>query len=62
MAEDKKGKNPSRALLFVLGWGLLIVGITLVLVWWSEVVQLFKGGMGIGLALIGMLVLYSLKH
>lgn len=56
MAFDKKilGKKP---VLFLGGMFLVILGITLVLVWWKDVVGVFRGCVGISLALGGMLIL-----
>ncbi len=44
--------------LALLGVVFLVVGITLVLSWWPIVVLLFKGIVGMGLALTGMILLY----
>ena len=37
---------------------ILVLGIALILTWWQDVEVLFKGGSGIVIALIGMIVLY----
>lgn len=50
-----------KGILFVVGMFLVIAGVTLVLVWWQDVVTLFRGGTGMVLAVAGLLVLYSLK-
>jgi len=49
---------PKKFLLFVAGAGLLVLGIVLVLVWWPQVVTLFRGVAGMSLAVIGMLILF----
>lgn len=55
-------KTPlTKLVLYLLGSLVLVLGITLVLAWWRDVVVLFRGVAGIGLALAGLLVLYSLK-
>ncbi len=51
---------PKKGVLFVLGSFILILGVTLVLRYWSDVVILFRAGIGIALALAGLLILYSL--
>ena len=51
-----------QILMFMLGAGILILGITLILGWWNDVVILFKGGAGIVLALGGLLTLYLAKR
>ncbi len=56
----KKNKS-GKGLLFFGGSVALIVGMTMVLVWWRDVVLLFRGAMGILLALGGMLLLYMAK-
>ncbi len=58
---DKKIKS-SKLLLFLIGGSVLVVGITLVLVWWQVVVVLFRGGVGLVLALGGLLLLYMMKE
>ena len=40
---------------------VLVLGITLVLMWWEDVVSLFKGMIGVGCALAGMFMLYLLN-
>ena len=40
---------------------VLILGIALILSWWTYVVVVFRGIVGIGLALIGLLLLYMAK-
>lgn len=45
-----------------IGTVLLIGGITLVLIWWPDVVSLFRGFVGMALALAGLVVLYMIKE
>lgn len=47
--------------LFFAGIGILLTGMTLLLVWWSDVVQLFRGGVGMVLAVTGLFILYNIK-
>jgi len=55
-------KKQFRNILFVLiGSVMLITGITLVLIWWPQVVSLFKGFIGMALAVAGLGVLYFIK-
>ena len=49
-----------KGVLFVLGSLILVLGITLILRWWGDVVVLFRAGIGMVLALAGLLILYSL--
>ncbi len=46
-----------RISLFVLGLALVTTGIALVLVFWPDVIIVFKGAGGMLLALIGLIVL-----
>lgn len=51
-----------KSALFMLGSFILVLGVALVLVWWQDVAVLFRGAIGMTLALAGMLVLYSLNN
>ena len=59
MAEEKQGYK--KFLKVLLGIAILIVGITLILAWWPQVVAFFQGFLGIAFAIGGMLVLYSIS-
>ncbi|HPB68645.1 MAG TPA: hypothetical protein PLT76_02915 [Candidatus Omnitrophota bacterium] len=61
MSWDKKIKS-SRPALFACGFTVLIAGIAMILVWWQDVVSLFKGAIGMGVALGGLLLLYMVKE
>ena len=61
MSLDKKIKS-NKTLLFLIGSVVLITGITFVLVWWDLVVSLFKGMIGMALALGGLFLLYMVKE
>ncbi len=58
---EKKRKTGKKIVQFLIGFLCLIIGITLILAWWPEVVALFKGFIGMVLALIGLIVLYLVK-
>ena len=62
MSKGKKKNAFQKAITFVAGGLLLIVGITLTLAWWQDVVILFKGCVGVTIALIGLLILYTIKE
>ena len=47
--------------LFTVGIVILVVGVALILAWWPQVVGLFKGALGIVLALAGLVVLFIAK-
>jgi hypothetical protein len=61
MSKTSSKESFKKFILFLIGNFILILGITLVLVWWVDVVRLFRAAVGMILALAGLLVLYSLK-
>ena len=61
MSIDKKVKN-SRELLLLCGTVVLVIGLTMILMWWSDVVTVFRGFGGILVALGGMFILYMAKE
>ena len=61
MTKDDQNKTFKKFLLFVIGFFILILGIMLILVWWQYVAFLFKGAVGLILALAGLLMLYGLN-
>lgn len=58
---SKKELGYKRFVLALIGTCILIVGVTLILTWWVDVVSLFKAASGIVLAVGGMGVLYFLS-
>ena len=58
---SKKENGVKTVFLIICGVGFLILGITLVLVWWEDVVGLFKGAIGMALAVLGLIILYLIK-
>ncbi len=50
-----------KILLFAGGGIILILGISLILKYWVDVAVVFKGIIGIALALAGMLMLFLAK-
>ncbi len=61
MAKDDQKSKYKKFLMFLVGFFVLILGITLILAWWQDVVILFKGAIGMILALGGLLALYTLN-
>ncbi len=43
---------------FPLGCMLLIIGVTLILVWWKDLVVIVRGVIGFVIALAGLFMLY----
>lgn len=54
-----KARFPKLILYFV-GSVMLVLGIALVLRFWADVVLVFRAGVGMVLALAGLLILYPL--
>ncbi|MBF0522108.1 MAG: hypothetical protein HQL24_03520 [Candidatus Omnitrophica bacterium] len=54
--------NYKKFLLFLAGNLILIFGIMLVLLWWQDVVILFRGAIGMIFALGGMLMLFIVSQ
>ena len=50
----------SKLILYLVGSAVLVLGIALVLRFWADVVLVFRAGIGMALALAGLLILYSL--
>jgi hypothetical protein len=50
-------KMPPKMVTLTVGCVLVIVGVSLILAWWADVVALFRGGVGILLALVGLVVM-----
>ena len=59
---DKEKRILKKILLSVLGSVILVLGITLILVWWNDVVRLFKGASGMVLALGGLMILFLIRE
>jgi hypothetical protein len=55
------GIQSKKAALFAAGGICLVVGIALILLWWQDVVNLFKAGGALLLALGGLVLLYTIK-
>ena len=58
---DQKGTY-KKFILFLVGFLILILGITLILAWWKDVVVLFKGAVGIIFALAGLFTMYAMNR
>ncbi len=53
------GKRGPKAMGFIAGFTLTILGITLVLQQWEAVVLVFKAFIGAFLAVIGLVILFA---
>jgi len=55
-------KNPAtKAIFFIGGIIALFGGITLTLAWWDDLAVLFRGCIGVILAIGGLIVLYMIR-
>ena len=61
MSTTENKNNEKNMIRLFIGGVALVVGIALILAWWPDVASLFKGAIGIVLALVGMLVMYAAK-
>ena len=61
MEKDDQKNNYKKFVLFVAGFFVLILGITLILVCWKDVVALFRGATGMALTLAGLFMLYAVS-
>ena len=55
-----KKSNTKKLIGFPLGFFLMILGATLILMWWGDLVVLVKGSIGFILALAGLFILYAI--
>lgn len=60
--ENTNKKKITRFFLFIAGFGILILGITLILQWWAYLSVIVKGAAGIVLALTGLVILAIAKE
>jgi len=58
MSQEKKENKAKKIILFLAGFVILILGISLVLFWWKDVVIFFRGILGMVIALSGLVILY----
>ena len=61
MAKDDQKSTYKKFIMFVFGFFILILGTTLILAWWTDVIIFFKGTLGKILAVAGLLMLYTLN-
>lgn len=61
MTKDVQKSSYKKFILLVIGFFVLILGVTLALVWWNDFMSLLKGAAGITLSMAGLLTLYSLN-
>lgn len=61
MTKEDYKNTYKKFILLLVGFFVLILGITLILVWWGDVVALFKGAVGGILALAGLFTLYAIN-
>lgn len=60
--KNEEGKfQDKKYLKFLAGCFAVVIGVTLILVWFDDLAVLIRGSIGFIIALGGLLVLYSLK-
>ncbi len=62
MATNTESSNYKKFLMYLSAVFILMIGITLILVWWTDVVSLFKGFLGLAFALAGLIMLYIFNN
>ena len=60
MAEEKETEGYKKFINGLVGIVILVLGITFILIGWSDVISFFRGIIGITLAIAGLVVLYLL--
>ena len=53
-----KNEHSKKKILFVLGTIFLLAGVALILQWWPYLEIVFKGVLGVALALAGFVMLF----
>ena len=48
-------------IIYLTGFFILIVGVTLTLIWWDDFMGILRGVVGITLAMAGLIMLYVLN-
>ncbi len=61
MTKSNSENKYKKFVLFVAGIFILVLGITLVLLWWTDVMILCKGAVGMMLALAGLFMVYAVS-
>lgn len=61
MAKDNQKSAYKKFVLFVAGFFVLVLGVTLILVWAGDVAALFRGSIGFILALAGVFSMYAVN-
>jgi len=54
-------KEQKTQAIFVSGLVVLVIGISMVLAWWPDVISFFKGFLGVTAAIGGLLMMYFAK-
>ena len=62
MSDQKQPQQLNKIPLNILAIILLVGGVSLILLWWKDIVIFFRAIAGIGLALAGLLIMYFQKH
>ena len=61
MEKDDQKKSCKKFVLLVGGLFILVLGSTLILACWQDVVALFRGALGMVFALGGLFMLYAVS-
>ena len=58
MTCDAYKKKLKKVSLFIAGLAVLTVGIALILLWWGDLVVVFRGVIGVAIALAALVMLF----
>ena len=53
--------NEQKAVRLAVGAVLLVLGVALILMWWTEIAAVFRAVLALALALGGLLVMYTAR-
>lgn len=62
MTAHKLNKNVKKAIFAAIGTAFLIGGVSLIFIWWDYVAILFKGIIGMLLAVTGLFILFVIRE
>lgn len=53
--------SEQKTVRLAVGIVLLVIGVTLILAWWPQIVMVFRAALALALALAGLVVLYTVR-
>ncbi len=59
--EEEMSKEQKLQVIFISGLVILVIGVSMILAWWPDVVAFVKGFLGMAVAIGGLLMMYFAK-